>query len=219
MKLKYNKSILFKLVSKQLSNFFSLDINLEKQILKDNIEKALLRCEKCFVGGAEKSYELEGQAFFNHFHSDQYSIFLYYLSNSLYQDERPNDIAERVYCLNKALNGLDLFYEVEMPEVFFLEHPVGSVIGRAKYGEKFRFSQNCTIGSHKGIYPIIGDNVAMMVGSKVIGDCKVGDNVIISVNSFVLNTNIPSNSLVFGSSPHLIVKSRPSSYFMKDPYT
>jgi serine O-acetyltransferase len=38
-------------------------------------------------------------------------------------------LADRIYYLNKALNGLDLFYEVEMPDVFYLDHPVGTVIG------------------------------------------------------------------------------------------
>ena len=43
------------------------------------------------------------------------------------------DLASKAYCLNKALHAIDVFYEVELPEIFFLEHPLGTVLGRAKY--------------------------------------------------------------------------------------
>jgi serine O-acetyltransferase len=114
------------------------------------------------------------------------------------------------------LNHLDLFYEVNLPKVFFLDHPVCSVIGRAVYGELFSFSQNCTVGNNKGVYPTIGRNVRMASGSKVLGDCRIGDNVIISANAYVKDTDIPSCSLVFGSSPNLVLKSRSESYFNED---
>ena len=81
-------------------------------------------------------------------------------------------MADRIYYLNKALNGVDLFYEVELPDVFFLDHPVGSVLGQTqRNGDFFSFSQNCTVGNNKGIYPTIGQNVQMMAGAMIVGDC------------------------------------------------
>jgi serine O-acetyltransferase len=93
-----------------------------------------------------------------------------------------------------------------MPDVFFLDHPVGSVLGRATYGLNFSFSQNCTVGNNKGIFPTIGKNVQMLSGSKILGRCKIGDNVIVSANTYIKDTDIPANSLVFGSSPNLVIK-------------
>lgn len=46
----------------------------------------------------------------------------------------------------------------------------------------------------------------MLSNSKVIGDCVVGSNVIIAANAYVKDQDIPSNSLVFGESPNLIIK-------------
>jgi serine O-acetyltransferase len=55
------------------------------------------------------------------------------------------------------LNGLDLYYQVEMPEVFFLDHAVGRVLGNGKYGNYFAFLQNCTVGNKKVIYRSLGN--------------------------------------------------------------
>ena len=100
-----------------------------------------------------------------------------------------------------------------MPSIFFLDHPVGSVLGRAKYSERFSFSQNCTVGNNKGIYPTFGQNVKMMAGSKVLGNSRIGNNVIISANSYIKDFDIPSYSLVFGISPNLVIKIKDEEYF------
>jgi serine O-acetyltransferase len=101
-----------------------------------------------------------------------------------------------------------------MPKIFFLDHPVGTVLGKANYGEGFTFAQNCTVGNNKGKYPVFGLNVRMKSGSKVLGDCMIGDNVIISANTYIKDMNIPKCSIVFGSSPNLIIKTKPEIYFL-----
>ena len=58
-------------------------------------------------------------------------------------------------------------------------------MGRAEYGEGFSFGQNCTVGNNKGIYPVLGENVRMCANSSIIGNCRIGDNVIIGANSGV----------------------------------
>ncbi|MFO8164636.1 MAG: hypothetical protein R6T98_08890, partial [Desulfatiglandales bacterium] len=60
--------------------------------------------------------------------------------------------------------------------------------------------------------PTIGKKVKMFSGSKILGNCKIEDNVIISANCYVKDEKISSYSLVFGSTPNLIVKYRPE-YF------
>ena len=122
-------------------------------------------------------------------------------------------LADRIYYLNKTLNGLDLFYEIKMPDIFQLEHPVGSVIGRAKIGDYFSFFQGCTVGASMGFEPVIGENVTMYSHSKILGKSRVGNNVWISANTYIKDTNIPEQSLVFGSSPNIVIKSRPIEFF------
>ena len=106
------------------------------------------------------------------------------------------------------MNGCDLYHEVNLPHYFTLDHPVGSVMGRAEYGEGFSFGQNCTVGNNKGIYPVLGENVRMCANSSIIGNCRIGDNVIIGANSGVKDEDVPDNSIVFGFSPHLIIKAK-----------
>lgn len=106
------------------------------------------------------------------------------------------------------MNGCDLYHEVDLPDYFTLDHPVGSVMGRAEYGEGFSFGQNCTVGNNRGIYPIIGRNVRMCANSSIIGNCHIGNNVTIGANSGVKDEDVPDNCIVFGYSPNLIIKQK-----------
>lgn len=193
------------LVKKQLNNLFFLE-EYEEVILDKPIETASEKSINNFSHQNNKYFWSEDKVVFNPYHSGQYAIFLYYLSNILMDVDR--SLADRVYYLNKMLNGVDLYYEINLPDVFFLEHPVGSVMGRAKYSNYFSFSQNCTVGNNKGDYPFFEENVTLLSGAKVIGKCTIGENSIISANCYVKDTDVPKNSLVFGSSPNLIIKNR-----------
>jgi serine O-acetyltransferase len=167
------------------------------------------RCEICFSKNDNKYYSREGTPYFNPFHSGQYTVFLYYFSNTIFKKAKAYlRLADKVYYLNKMMNSCDLFYEIELPEYFFLDQPVGTVLGRAKYGNFFKFTQNCTVGSNKYKYPVFGDYVTMTAGTMVFGDSKIGNNVTIGVGAIVKDENIPDNSVVFGQSPNLIIKKR-----------
>ncbi len=117
-------------------------------------------------------------------------------------------LKDKVFYLNKIMNGIDIFYDVELPEFFTLNHQVGSVIGRGKFSDGFSFIQNCTVGESFGKWPTIGRDCCMCAGSSIIGDCTIGDNVLIGANATVKNETIPSNVMVFGESPKLIVKKK-----------
>lgn len=197
-----------KLIKHQVHNFFLLDAPEAKALLA-SLPVALINTENCFRSSKNKYYKKEGHVFFSIYHSGQYCIFLYFLARQVFLDfPEMLTLADKLYFLNKTLNGLDLYFEVVMPRVFHLDHPVGSVMGRADYGENFTFAQSCTVGNNKGIFPEIGENVQMLSGAKILGKCKIGDNVIISANSYIKDEDIPSNSLVFGSSPSLTIKPR-----------
>jgi len=42
----------------------------------------------------------------------------------------------------------------------------------------------------------------------VLGDSHIGNNVVISAETYIINENIPDNSIVFGKSPNLIIKTK-----------
>lgn len=167
------------------------------------MKETLSRVEKCFKN-IRRKYFFDGQhTLFNHLHGDQYAIYLYYLSNTIYRSGRDEEAAQQLFLLNKALHGIDLFYAVQMPEVFLLIHPVGTVLGNASYGNYFVAYQNCGVGSlEDGRYPVFeGENV-LFARSAVLGNCHVGCNVVFGANTFILNSNIPSNCTVVGSYPN-----------------
>jgi len=204
------------LLRRQLGSLFTFDSSEEGAVLDCCVDDAMRRSMKCFSHIGNKYYRRDGKPFFDPFHSGQYSIFLYYLSNTISVfGPRYRSLADRVYYLNKALNSVDLYHEVELPEIFCLDHPLGSVMGRARYSNFFFFSQNCTVGNNKGVYPRLGENVFMMSGAKVLGDCDIDSHVILSANCYVKDTSTPSCSIVFGSSPDLVVKHMPIEYFLE----
>ena len=197
-----------KLIRHQIHNLFLLE-PIEEEVLTNLLPEALHKTEKCFSQSTNKYYKKDGEVFFSIYHSGQYCIFLYFLARQVFlENTEHRSLADKIYYLNKALNGLDLYYEIEMPDVFHLDHPLGSVMGRANYGSNFTFAQLCTVGNNKGIFPKIGKNVQMLSGSKILGNCIIGDDVIISANTYIKDTNIPANSLVFGDSPNLVIKQR-----------
>ena len=154
----------------------------------------------------------------NVLHSGQYFIFLYYLANTIYLNEIKNSknysdyntnirtTCDKIYCLNKLISSCEIYYEVEMPKYFLVDHPLASVIGRATIGNGFCFIQGCTVGGNNSSYPTIGNNVFMYSNSKILGKSRIGNNVLIGANCYIKDMNIPDNVIVFGQYPNIIIK-------------
>ena len=135
-------------------------------------------------------------------HSCQYAMFLHFLSRALGRSQAK----DMVYNLLKMVSGADLYHQIELPETFFFDHSVGSVLGRAAYGDHFVFAQGVTVGNNSGAYPEFGECVALMGGAKVLGRCRVGRNVIVAANAYVKDRDIPDDSIVFGQDRGLVVR-------------
>lgn len=195
--------MIIKVLLKQLNNFFEVGkidkLALEQFSIDANNETVAL------LHRVNNKYCLNSPPVINTMFSNGYTVFLYKLSNKLYKNNYI-ETASKIYYLNKIMNSVELFYEVEMPQNFFLDHPLGSVMGRAKYGEFFTFSQGCTVGNNKGIYPQIGNFVKMMSNSKIIGGSIIGNNCIISANTYIKDAVIPDNTIVFNDGNKLIFK-------------
>ncbi len=193
-------------VARQLSGGFP-DRVVTAVEMRPYVQRALERTEYCFSRVRVKYFARDGQPWFDHLHTDQYAMFLYLLSNTVHRDEGDPSLAGKVYALNKALHAVDAFYEVGLPDVFFFQHPVGTVLGRATYGNHFAVYQRCSIGSSvDGAMPVLGEGVVMFGGAAVIGRCRVGNNAWLSVDSVVMDHDIPSNTAAFGRSPHNVFK-------------
>ena len=201
------------LLEKQLQCFFPLTQQDYEQI-DSSFDAVLKRCETNFYRNPNRYFHSDdhnGEAFFSPFHSGQWTIFLYYFSHYLYKHRDFNgggSLKDKLFYLNKIMNGIDVFYDVELPDFFTLNHQVGTVLGRGKYSDGFSFIQDCTVGESYGQWPTIGENCCMCAGSSIIGNAVIGDNVLIGAGATIKNDTIPSNVLVFGESPNLIIKKK-----------
>lgn len=171
------------------------------------MRETLERMDYCFSAVYNKYFRVDSQTHFNHLNSDQYSMFLYFLSNTLYKKEENIHTCEKIFYLNKLLNGVDVFFTIKLPDIFLFSHPVGTVLGRAKYDNYFFVSQNCTIGSnHKVDYPVLGKYVAVYEGASVLGKCTIGDNCKISAKSLIMDRDLKSNHIYIGVPHNYIIK-------------
>jgi serine O-acetyltransferase len=213
-----NSESLLLYVRSQLNNNFPDQDNLDD--LKFAINKALNKLEYCLQNTTYKLNWKNNDCYFNHLNADQYTIFIYFLSNIVYLEFNNTNLASKLFYLNKILHSFHCMYDTQLPNVFLVLHGVGIVLGKAKYSDNFVVTQNCTVGSnYTGEQPYIGKSVIMYPGSSIIGNSTIGLNSCISSGSFINNAFINENSLVIGRSPELKIlknKSERLSRFFKD---
>lgn len=199
----------------QIGNNFFKSID-DEMLISKHFPKVLERLEKNIAANTNKYYwrlnaKGEKEAYFDPLHTCQWFLFLYLTANTIYKYETEKVKAARIVCdkiygQSKTISASDMYFEVEMPEYFSFDHPIGSFMGRAKYGNYFSFSHGCTVGNINEVYPVIGEHVRMCSGSKILGNSHIGNNVIITEGTVVMNQDVPDNSIVFGESPELIIK-------------
>jgi len=199
---------LLNMLHMQLKNLYGISEE-EEAILRSRLVDILESLFKSFGKVSNKYFFNEEGPIFDPLHSSQYCIFLYKLSKTV----NHKALSDKLYLLNKVLNSCDIYHQIDLPEIFLPEHPVGTVLGRASYNNYFVFQQNCTVGGNRGVYPSIGSHVWMFANASVIGNCQIGSNVYISAGTQIKDQSIPDNSIVFGISPNLIIKNRPADYF------
>lgn len=118
---------------------------------------------------------------------------------------------------------------------FGFQIPVGTKIGKgfrishfgtiiinknAEIGDNFNIASGTLIGYSEGKnkgFPKIGNNVILNVNSVIVGGVTIGNNVLIAPNTFV-NFDIPDNSIVMGSPGQIIPRdSSPTSKYIVYP--
>ncbi len=194
----------------QLHSFW---IDIDESVIKKYVPYALDAVEQNYKDYSNTRFCDNGEVIFSPYMSSQWMFFLYSLSHIIYlnnENQYGRGAADQIYYLNKILHSIDWFYAVDLPVHFYSEHPLKSVMGRAKYGDWLLIYQGTTVGGSrktgKVYYPTIGNNVILFSDSAILGNSRIGDNVMISSGTRVINTDIPANSIVFGISPNLIIR-------------
>lgn len=204
-----NREKIILVLEQQLSLFWKGLFN--RTLLECAIEPALEKMENNLYKSNVTRFRNKKDCIFSVYDTTQWSIFLYYLSKILCEMEFISE-ANVVYYLNKIMHSVDWYYEIKLPDHFMVEHPVGSVLGKAQYGDYFMIYQGVTVGGNRKAniieYPQLGNNILLYANSSVIGNTIIGNNVIISTGSILINEIIPSNSIVFGSTPNVQIKEK-----------
>jgi serine O-acetyltransferase len=192
MKLSLTKADLCSYIVAQINNFFPDKYSIKNEI-NGIFDIAVSRLEFCFRHVALKQYNDGQNILYNHLYSDHNVMFLWFLSNTVWKELQNDNLASKLYYLNKTLHGLDCMYDTALPNVFLIFHSVGTMLGKALYDEYFIVLQGATIGSHHGEYPILGKGVAFAAHSSAIGKCHIGDRATISVCTTIFKKDIPSD--------------------------
>jgi serine O-acetyltransferase len=103
--------------------------------------------------------------------------------------------------LSEMFFGIGIWPECDIGPGLKIEHWGSVIVVAKKIGKNCRISQQVTIGYIGGFKggdrPIIGDNVYIGAGAKVLGDIKIGNNVKIGANAVVIK-DVPDNAIAVG---------------------
>ncbi len=214
MELSLSKKDFTSYLCSQLNHFFPDKNLIHPDSIQNYCDTALDRVDFCFKHVAFERYNNKKNTILNHLYADQYLVFLWFLSNTIYKEIGNNPISNKLYYLNKALHGFDCMYDTALPDIFLIFHGVGTMLGKAHYSDYFVSLQGCTVGSQKGSYPQFGKGVALTAHSAIIGACRIGDRVSVSAYTTVFETNVENDSVVYrdNDSGKTIIKSSKSTY-------
>jgi serine O-acetyltransferase len=170
-----------------------------------HLDEALERLHRCINACAPWRADE-----FNVLQSSQHTIYLYFLANTIWKRSGDTEAPTRLFLMNKAFNGIDLFYEIAMPEVFYIGHSLGIVLAKATYGNYLVLYQNSTVGRHKDQIPVLGERVVLYPNTAVIGRSVVEDDAVVSQGVSVVNKRVPKGSMAFAGVPgELAFRPRP----------
>lgn len=206
MKLTISKRDLIDFLVFQIKNIIPDKKRIFKKEIERHMDDILQRTEYCFSKVNNHYFKDGDNVTFNHLHGDQYAMFLYFASNTLYKNNSDITLCTKIFQLNKYLHGIDVYYEVELPEIFLFVHPIGTVLGRASYSDYLLVYQGCNIGSDHGIFPTLGKHFSIHPGASILGKCKIEDNCKISTGSLIMNKNLKKDSVYIGNTLNFVIK-------------
>jgi serine O-acetyltransferase len=186
----------------QLAHFFPDKRSDGRALIQAHMAESLSRLQRC-INGVRFWKENE----FHYLFSPHYCIYLYYLANTIWRNTADTEICTKLFLLNKALNGIDCFYDVELPEIFCISHTVGVVLSKATYRNYLALHQNVTVGKNHGIAPVLEEGVVLYPNCAVIGNCRIGARTVVSQGVGIIDQDTPGDTGVFrGNGRELLFK-------------
>ena len=146
-------------------------------------------------------------------HTNIFKVFYNALFNNQYKARvlaqkmqmAKNEIGKR-YLRNRLIKkyNISIGMNTKIGENLSLQHvEIGGTILTGIIGNNCIIYHQVTLGNKNNQYPILGDNVTVYPGAKIIGNVKIGNNVIVGTNAVVLH-DVPSDSVVAGVPARII---------------
>lgn len=121
-------------------------------------------------------------------------------------------LAKLCAMLNVAIFGIEVSPKVKIEGGLFLPHTVGTVIGAASIGRNCTIMQGVTLGALESdlsftpaTRPVIGNDVVIGSGAKVLGGITVGDHAKIGANAVVL-CDVPAHAVAVGVPARILAR-------------
>lgn len=206
MKMSLSKQDLTAFLLRQLETFFPDSHKVNEDEISGQLDTALQRVEYCFSKVNNRYFNDQDGVIFNHLNADQYAMFLYFVARALFIRGAEPRVCDKLFQLNRYLHGVDAFYEIELPDIFLFVHPLGTVLGRAKYSNYLLVYQRCSTGSNHDIFPTLSKYVSLHPGASIIGTCRIGENCKVSVDSTIVDQNLDRDSIFIGNSIDFTIK-------------
>jgi serine O-acetyltransferase len=102
-----------------------------------------------------------------------------------------------VHWINKWMNGCVIGINAQFGAGFVLIHPVGVVINSSvRGGRNVWLESGVVIGDNRGRCPVIGNDVFVGSGAKIIGGVTIGDGAKVGANAVVLHDVAPATTVI-----------------------
>jgi len=103
-----------------------------------------------------------------------------------------------VQWLNKFMNGCMIGVRADFGPGFVLAHPVGTIVNSAvRGGRNIVLQSSVVIGENRGRSPVLGDDVFVGSGAKIIGGIRIGSGARIGANA-VVTRDVAAGETVVG---------------------
>lgn len=118
--------------------------------------------------------------------------------------------------------GITIPVDTKVGSGLYIGHFGGIIVNyRAEIGKNCNLSQGVTLGQanrgqNKG-HPVVGDNVYIGPGAKIVGAVRIGDNVAIGANC-VVTKDVPEGSVVVGVPGKVISQAGSKGYINRTDY-
>ncbi|MEZ1315605.1 DapH/DapD/GlmU-related protein [Pseudomonas fluorescens] len=139
-------------------------------------------------------------------------VLLYRLSHCFYL-KGMHRLAKFFSLINFLLFGIEIATACRIGPGLFFPHTHGTVIGAFSIGSNAVIYQGVTLGARDLDFtydtehrPVVGNDVILGAGSKILGGLSLGDRVVVAANAVVLKSF--SDDLVVGGVPAKILSSR-----------